>query len=287
MRNTRIQKSKKRQGNLPLLLVIIFLLIGILFWRTHSYFKQVEVNVAQVELRQGPGIEYQTKQSLKRGSRLTVLRSKYRWYYVRTNNNNYGWVASWNLNPAGPQTAAKLSDATIVLDPGHGGSDSGALSISNHQEKTYTLQLAKKVATLLKQAGAKVYLTRSSDTSVSLAKRATLSNQVHADAFISFHFDSSPQNNSATGVTTYYYHRQSSYKLAESINQQLNNLPLENRGVDFGNFEVIRDNKFPAILLENGYINSTQDFDEIKTNSYQQKVAQDVVQGLKKYFAAN
>ncbi|WP_010581067.1 N-acetylmuramoyl-L-alanine amidase [Liquorilactobacillus vini] len=286
MRSKRSKIAHQHQ-NLVFLIIITFFLVGILCWRTYSYFKQVEVNVAQIQLRQGPGIEYHAKSQLKRGDRLTVLREKYRWYYVRTANNKFGWVASWNLNPQGPQTVSKLSDATIVLDPGHGGSDSGALSANDKMEKTYTLKLAKKVAAQLRQKGAKVYLTRTSDKFVSLAARPALANEVHANAFISFHFDSSPQQNSASGVTTYYYHHQLSYSLAHAINQQFNNLSLKNRGIDFGNFEVIRDNDYPAVLLEMGYINSDHDFAEIKSNQYLAEVANDVVKGLNTYFTAS
>jgi N-acetylmuramoyl-L-alanine amidase len=280
MRRSRKQHNSFKISNLAVLSLIIAALIGIIASRTFAYFKQVEVNVSQVELRKGPGVEYQKTKSLSRGTRLTVLRSKYHWYYVRTSQNNFGWVANWNLNPQGPKKIHHLNNATIVLDPGHGGSDSGALSSSGKMEKTYTLKLAKEVAQELRARGAKVYLTRTSDRFVSLAARPNLSNEVHADAFISFHFDSSPTENSASGVTTYYYHRQLSYRLASSINQKFNNISLENRGIEFGNFEVIRDNDFPAILLEMGYINTDRDFQQIRSSHYRTTVANDVVAGL-------
>lgn len=287
MRRSRKQHNSFKISNLAVLSLIIAALIGIIASRTFAYFKQVEVNVSQVELRKGPGVEYQKTKSLSRGTRLTVLRSKYHWYYVRTSQNNFGWVANWNLNPKGPKKIHHLNNATIVLDPGHGGSDSGALSSSGKMEKTYTLKLAKEVAQELRARGAKVYLTRTSDRFVSLAARPNLSNEVHADAFISFHFDSSPTENSASGVTTYYYHRQLSYRLASSINQKFNNISLENRGIEFGNFEVIRDNDFPAILLEMGYINTDRDFQQIRSSHYRTTVANDVVAGLNKYFESN
>lgn len=287
MRRSRKQHNSFKISNLAVLSLIIAALIGIIASRTFAYFKQVEVDVSQVELRKGPGVEYQKTKSLSRGTRLTVLRSKYHWYYVRTSQNNFGWVANWNLNPQGPKKIHHLNNATIVLDPGHGGSDSGALSSSGKMEKTYTLKLAKEVAQELRARGAKVYLTRTSDRFVSLAARPNLSNEVHADAFISFHFDSSPTENSASGVTTYYYHRQLSYRLASSINQKFNNISLENRGIEFGNFEVIRDNDFPAILLEMGYINTDRDFQQIRSSHYRTTVANDVVAGLNKYFESN
>lgn len=287
MRRSKKQHSSFKFTNLAILILIIAALMGIIISRTFAYFKQVKVNVNQTTLRKGPGVEYQKIKQLKHGSRLTVIRSKYHWYYVRTSQNNFGWVANWNLQPQGPKKVHHLSDATIVLDPGHGGSDSGALSSNGKMEKTYTLKLAKDVARRLRSRGTKVYLTRSSDHFVSLAARPALSNQVHADAFISFHFDSSPIENSASGVTTYYYHRQLSYRLASSINHRFNNISLENCGIEFGNFEVIRDNDFPAILLEMGYINTDRDFQQINNAHYRTTVAKDVVAGLSKYFDGN
>ncbi|MCF7523700.1 N-acetylmuramoyl-L-alanine amidase [Levilactobacillus brevis] len=160
-------------------------------------------------------------------------------------------------HPGSLKRVTNLSEATIVLDPGHGGSDSGALSIDQkHDEKVYTLALAKKVAQRLRARGAHVIMTRDTDKTVSLADRPALANTNQASAFISFHFDSAPADNLGSGTTTYYYHRQTSYALAKAINQGMSDLPLTNRGVKFGNFEVIRDNSRPSLLIEMGYINT-------------------------------
>ncbi|MFK5283709.1 N-acetylmuramoyl-L-alanine amidase, partial [Lacticaseibacillus paracasei] len=80
--------------------------------------------------------------------------------------------------------------------------------------------------------------------------------------------DSSPSKNSASGITTYYYDSKKDLALAKSVNSAFSGLPLENRGVAFGNFEVLRDNKQPAILNEMGYINNDKDFRQIKDPSY-------------------
>src|SRR5699024_4972779 len=140
------------------------------------------------------------------------------------------------------------------------------------------------VATKLRAAGANVVLTRSNDSFVDLAPRAQASNKLKADAFISLHFDSSENANEASGVTTYYYHNNRDKKLADLISQQLSNLTLDNRGVEFGNFQVLRDNERPAVLLELGYINTKKDFSYIQQNDYQNKVASDVVNALTAYF---
>ncbi|MDE6376094.1 MAG: N-acetylmuramoyl-L-alanine amidase, partial [Ligilactobacillus sp.] len=82
-----------------------------------------------------------------------------------------------------------------------------------------------------------------------------------------------------------YYHK-NSLKLAQMVNNEFGAIGLENRGVEVGDFLVIRDIKEPAILLEMGYINSDRDFDQIISKSYRTTVVNDVYQGLEKYFAA-
>lgn len=265
-------------------LAILLVAGGLLFAFTQH--NAVTATVSNLNLRDGPGLTYQVTHKVKKNSRLTILSEKNNWYHVRDSHNHFGWVASWLVDhPGNLKRATNLSEATIVLDPGHGGSDSGALSIDQkHDEKTYTLELATKVEKLLRARGAHVIMTRSSDKTVSLADRPALANTNQASAFISFHFDSAPSDNLGSGTTTYYYHHKTSYELAEDVNSQMNDLPLTNRGVEFGNFEVIRDNNRPSLLLEMGYINTKKDFSEIRNSTYQQHVATRVVAGLSKYF---
>ena len=209
-------------------------------------------------LRNAAGINAPSVEKLDKGTELTVSKQQDDWYAV-----------------------------TIVLDPGHGGSDTGAIANDGTDyEKTYTLKTANLVANALRAAGANVIMTRTTDTFVDLAPRPNTANNAHADAFISFHFDSSPSKNSASGITTYYYDSKKDLALAKSVNSAFSGLPLENRGVAFGNFEVLRDNKQPAILNEMGYINNDKDFRQIKDPSYQSKIATDIVNGLNAYFKA-
>ncbi|RXI79615.1 N-acetylmuramoyl-L-alanine amidase [Levilactobacillus suantsaii] len=265
--------------------LIILIIAGGVLWAFIQH-NAVTATVNNLRLREGPGLTYDVTTRVKKNSRLTILGEKNNWYHVRDSHNRFGWVASWLVDHPGKlKTATTLSEATIVLDPGHGGSDSGALSINQkHDEKTYTLQLAKRVAAKLRAKGTHVIMTRDSDKSVSLADRPALANDNQASAFISFHFDSSPTNNLASGTTTYYYHRSTSYALAQDINQEMSDLPLTNRGIRFGNFEVIRDNSRPSLLLEMGYINTKKDFREIESAKYQRAVATRVVAGLTQYF---
>lgn len=265
-------------------LVILLVAGGLLFSFTRS--NSVTATISNLNLRDGPGLTYKVTHKIEKNTRLTIIGEKDNWYHVRDHNNHFGWVASWLVDhPGNLKRATSLSEATIVLDPGHGGNDSGALSIDQkHNEKTYTLAMAQQVAKQLRATGAHVIMTRDSDKYVSLADRPSLANTNQASAFISFHFDSSPSSNLASGTTTYYYHRDTSYELAEDINGEMNDLPLQNRGIKYGNFEVIRDNNRPSLLLEMGYINTKKDFHDIQSPQYQKQVATRVVKGLRTYF---
>lgn len=252
----------------------------------------VVIDVDNTHLREAPNTSAAIVTNLTKQSTLTYVKTVNRWYEVKTNDGKTGYLASWVVtlkdkstsSSAMPKVASNLAEATIVLDPGHGGNDSGALSQSDKYEKTYTLQMANAIAARLRSAGANVVLTRSGDSYVSLNDRAHTSNKLSADAFISLHFDSSASNDSASGVTTYYFNKSRDGKLASSLNNQLAALPLANRGIEYGNFEVLRDNTRPSVLLELGYINNKKDFNQISASSYQQTVANSVVNGLTAYF---
>ncbi|KRN22205.1 N-acetylmuramoyl-L-alanine amidase [Lacticaseibacillus camelliae] len=250
---------------------------------------KVTTNLA-VNLRSAAGLNAPVMTQLPKNTTLTVLDQSSEWYKVQTASGKTGYLASWTVTTPGTKSAkaaTNLAEATIVLDPGHGGSDSGAESTSGRFEKTYTLQTAEAIGAALKAQGANVIYTRSSDKFVDLAPRPVVGEKAHADAFISVHFDSSANANEASGFTTYYYNAKKDMQLAKSLNSAFDsNLKMTNRGVQFGNFEVIRNNTQPAVLLEMGYINNDKDFAHIASGAYQQQVAGDVVKGLTAYFKA-
>lgn len=240
-------------------------------------------------LRQTGGINAQVLESIPKDTELSVLSQDGDWYQVQTKEGKRGFIASWVVstpsNGTSTKAATSLAEATIVIDPGHGGSDAGALSADEkNYEKTYTLAIAQRVAQQLQAAGANVILTRSNDTYMDLNPRPTMAAKLHADAFISIHCDSTENPNTATGHTTYYYAEGKDLPLAKSLSSALTDLPLTSRGVEFGNFEVLRDNTQPAVLLELGYINSKKDFKQISDVSFQNQVAANVRSGLNHYF---
>lgn len=251
------------------------------------------VNTDGTKLRERGSTDSQVLATLKNGQKVTVTLEQNGWAQVEVGKKE-GWINSSLLDvtsktgtnsATATKGATSIAEATIVLDPGHGGADPGAESTDGKLfEKNMTLSTVKIVKEQLEKLGANVVLTRSSDTFISLSSIAEISNNAKADAFISFHFDSSENANEASGTTTYYYN-DTNKNLAADVNKYLAaNLPLQNRGYEFADYQVLRENKRPALLLELGYMNNDSDIASIKTKAYQKKIATAVVAGLKDYF---
>ncbi|MDF7636893.1 N-acetylmuramoyl-L-alanine amidase [Leuconostocaceae bacterium ESL0958] len=274
-----LKENKIGATIVAVILFAIFLLILSL-----SKQNQFTTRPNDVRLHSAPNRHSRTLTTMKSGTKLLVLARQNGWWRVKnTKNDQVGWVAAWVANNTSLKTASTLSEATFVLDAGHGGSDTGAISIDGkHYEKTYTLATAEKTKKELEKTGARVLMVRDSDVVVPLLYIPRKAEAYQADAQISFHFDSAEQNNAASGISQFYYNA-NSQTLAQTLNRSLNNLPLQNRGVDTVPYLVIKDVSRPAVLLELGFINSKKDFSYIRQNSYQQKVARDIRQGLSQY----
>lgn len=192
-------------------------------------------------------------------------------------------LASDYTNYVGPTNPGSLENATVMIDAGHGGEDSGAISSDNlTYEKEVTLETAQILQAKLEERGVEVIQTRNEDTFVDLDERTNLSNNSDVDAFISIHFDGS-EISDWHGTTTYYFN-EDDFELAESINQQLELLHLPNNGVSFGNYHVLRENTRPNILLELGYMSNSIDLENIRSESYLNALADSIVNGLSNYF---
>lgn len=152
----------------------------------------------------------------------------------------------------------------IVIDPGHGGKDSGAVGKNGVLEKDLVLQIAKQLtrkASSFDHKPAQYYLTRYADTLISHRDRTDLVKRLKADLFISLHINDAPNAN-AQGIEVYVYDGPSRYRkesvwLAYTIQEKLAGLTKQNkRGVKFGDFQVLQDlsNRCPAVLVELGFI---------------------------------
>ena len=149
---------------------------------------------------------------------------------------------------------------TIVIDAGHGGSDPGAV-YEGRREKDDNLSLATKVGELLSQQGVSVIYTRTADIYQTPFEKAQIANQTDADFFISFHRNSSEEPNQYSGVETLVYDPSGiKQTMAENINGALSELGFRNLGVKARpGLVVLRRTKMPALLIETGFLNNTQD----------------------------
>jgi N-acetylmuramoyl-L-alanine amidase len=184
------------------------------------------------------------------------------------------------------ETSPSLQGKTIVLDAGHGGKDNGTTSRMGTPEKDLTLGTAIKVEQKLESAGAKVIMTRTEDTYSTLQNRVDVAEQSKADAFICFHYNSSPLP-FIKGLTSFYYNKSKDQALASDIlNEVSTTTGLKNRGARFGNLYVLRNNTQPSTLIELGFVSNTSEDQTVETTTYQEQVADAVYQGLLDYFSS-
>lgn len=212
-------------------------------------------------------------------------------YLVKDNEGIKGYIearvsafASDSEEHVSNTEAQSLNGAVIVLDPGHGGEDVGALNGNTSLiEKELNLKTAHKLKQKLEEKGAQVIMTRETDQWVELTDRPKMSNENLADVFISIHYDASTES-TWNGTSTYYFH-EGDYDLANAINTQLKNLGMDNRGTEYGNFQVLRENQRPALLLELGFMTNPKDVKTILNKDFNDKASQEIIIGLENYFA--
>lgn len=158
----------------------------------------------------------------------------------------------------------------IVIDVGHGGKDSGAIGINGIKEKEVVLDIAKEIISLNEKSETPldIYLTRYSDTLISLTDRTKLAKALNADLFISLHCNHS-DNPKARGIEIYVGKHESrnskesvwfAYQLQNQIKKRLG---FESRGVKFANFQVLRENitSCRALLIEMGFATNPDEAD--------------------------
>lgn len=171
----------------------------------------------------------------------------------------------------------------VVIDPGHGGSDCGAIR-GSVKEKDITLDVSKRVEKLLNaKKNYEVFMTRTNDETVSLQERVEISENVQPDVFVSIHVNSS---NSSTpkGLETHYY-KENSLMLAKTVHASLlNQVNASNRGLFKSKFYVINHTTAPAILVEIGFLSNDSERAQILTESRKQATAKAIAEGIHDYF---
>lgn len=190
-----------------------------------------------------------------------------------------------------------LRGRKITIDPGHGGSDSGAIGPTGVMEKSVTLRVAQELRRLLVAEGATVYMTRETDTEVSpkgadasdieeLQARCDIPNQNGSDIFVSIHMDSFT-NGAAKGTTGYYYSLGSkrSRELADKIRSGvIDQLGTQSRGTQSCNFYVVKHTDMPATLVEVAFISNPSEERLMNSEVGIKKAAQGIADGIADFF---
>jgi N-acetylmuramoyl-L-alanine amidase len=214
-----------------------------------------------------------------------------------------------NLEPLLRGSPLAFGNRVIVIDPGHGGSNVGTHSVLDGRfEKEFTLDWAKRLAPLLETNGWKVFLTRTSDVTVSNLDRVVFAEVLHADLFISLHFNSGAPDKKPAGLETYCltpagmpstltrgwpdlwsqvfpnnaYDAQNLQLAVRIQSALLRATGIEDRGVCRLRFDtVLRGQNRPAILIEGGFMSNPHEAKRIENPAFRQKLAQAVADALK------
>ena len=180
---------------------------------------------------------------------------------------------------ASPVASVNLRGRTVVLDAGHGGSDPGAQR-GDIQEKEITLAITTKLKRYLEEHGARVLMTRSDDTFVSLEDRVKITKETRPNAFVSIHINSLETDRDIKGIET-YYNTEQSRALADKIHANLvEGLKVPDRSVRKARFYVVNHTEHPSVLAEVGFISNKEERDKLISSDYQAKIAESVGQGV-------
>lgn len=193
-------------------------------------------------------------------------------------------------------TGGVLQDQIIVLDPGHGGGDPGAVA-NGGQEKEIVLDVSKRVYDLLKQKGAQPLMTRDDDTYQTLGGRVQYADDNNNDMFVSIHANASTNTN-VNGTETWCHGGKTSNKeegclLAKKINEQIAHMTgLNDRGVKvselgtWNDFYVIRNTFAPSVLVELAFLSNSGDAETLLSDYYRDIYAKAIVKGIENYYAS-
>lgn len=171
----------------------------------------------------------------------------------------------------------------VVLDPGHGGRDPGAVGIGGIQEKEIVLDITYQVASLLEQQGVQAILTRRDDREIDLEPRVTLAERVNATVFVSIHANAiSMSRPDVNGIETYYF--DNGQRLAQVIHRgMLESTGARDRRVRQARFYVLRKTSMPSVLVEVGFVTGAEDAPRLADPAYRSQLARGIANGILQY----
>jgi N-acetylmuramoyl-L-alanine amidase len=187
-----------------------------------------------------------------------------------------------------PIPDSPLSGIKILLDPGHGGKESGALGPTGYPEKEINLLISKLVREQLEKRGAEVYMTREEDKDLSLPNRVAIIDKIEPAIAISLHYNALPDAGDAMntkGLSAFWYHPQA-HDIANFLHTYLvKKLNRPDYGLYWNNLALTRPASAPSILLELGFMINPYEFEWIVNPQAQQQLASAIAQGITQWFS--
>ncbi|NEQ66303.1 MAG: N-acetylmuramoyl-L-alanine amidase [Symploca sp. SIO1B1] len=179
------------------------------------------------------------------------------------------------------------SRIVVMLDPGHGGKDPGAIGIGGLREKDVVLPITLEVAALLEQQGVQALLTRSDDRFISLAGRVQMAERARSNLFVSIHANAiSASRPDVNGFETYYH--QLGRELAQTVHKNvLQSIEIGDRRVRQARFYVLRNTSMPSILVETGFVTGYLDAPKLRQPEHRSRMARAIAQGILQYIRRN
>ncbi len=176
----------------------------------------------------------------------------------------------------------------VVIDPGHGGPDPGAIGIGGLRETDVVLDVSKIVKKLLSEKGVKVNLTRKNEVDLDLPPRVYFANKTDADVFISIHANASRgKRRDINGLETFYFRGWRGRLLAKRIQKQILRVSpgSPDRGVKQGRFYVIKNTRMPAVLVEIGFLTGRLDARRLEKTAHRKRIAYAIAKGILEYLS--
>ncbi|MFS0783068.1 N-acetylmuramoyl-L-alanine amidase [Bacillus sp. 1P06AnD] len=259
------------------------------------------VKADTLNVRSGPSTLYNSIGSLKYNETVSVGYKVGSWTLVKSKSQLVGFVSNAYLSSSdnsgnsggtvtppsnGGNSGTSLASQTLVIDPGHGGTDPGGIGYGL-KEKDIVLDTGIRLRNYLSKTPLNVKMTRDTDVFVTLQGRVTFAKNVKANTFVSIHTNAG----GGTGSETYYYGKASnpnvtdSKKLADCIQARLTAaLGTKDRGEKHGDLHVLRENSMPAVLVELAFIDTKADNALLGSPTYRQKAAQGIYYGILDYY---
>ena len=182
----------------------------------------------------------------------------------------------------------KRNKFLVVVDPGHGGPDPGAIGIGGIRETDIVLEVSQIVKKILSEKGVKVRLTRKSELDLDLPPRVSIANRSDADIFVSIHANASRgKRRDINGLETFYYRGWRGRLLAKRIQKQILRVSpgSPDRGVKQGRYYVIKNTRMPAVLVEIGFLTGRLDARRLEKTAHRKRIAYAIAKGILEYLS--